>query len=67
MTDAFDCDDFEAAQRERAAAERMTGWNGSLQPYSSEHRQPSPCPPHVAARLRMLRAVLAESAARRGF
>ena len=66
MSDAFDADDFEAAQRERAAAERMTGWNGSLARWRDDRGQPAPCPAPVRQRLLMLRAVFAESAARRG-
>jgi hypothetical protein len=66
--DAFDADDFDAAQAARAAAQRMSGWNGSLAPAPVEHgplrkdpprRVPSP----ARERLQAVRVVCEQRAA----
>lgn len=56
-----DAEDFEAIESQRLAAERMCGWNGSLELWSAPAHRADPMPPEVRAKLASVR----ESAALR--
>lgn len=59
----IDAEDFESEQAQRAAAERMSGWNGSQALYVPEPYVWAPCPADVRARLDAARDAAARRAA----